>query len=142
MSNTREQLVQELVQKIKKVLQSGLAHSYPFKEYTLSRPQVILLFHVAKNKSGVPMKELAEHLCVTNGAITQFIDDLVEKKLLVRENDPKDRRSVRVRLPEENQEHFQAFKQQYMTTLMPRFDNLSTEELQTIVKLFEKIKTV
>lgn len=85
------------------------------------------------------MKELAEHLCVTSGAVTQFIDDLVEKKLLVREQDPHDRRSIRVRLSENDRAAFGTFKDQYIQSVMPRFDKLTSEELTTLLKLLEKI---
>lgn len=85
------------------------------------------------------MKELAEHLCVTSGAVTQFIDDLVEKKLLIREQDPKDRRSVRVRLSEDNREAFGEFKDHYIQSILPRFDKLTMEEMNTLLQLLEKI---
>lgn len=139
MANTREQLIEELVPKMKRAIRIGKLTSYPFKEHSLHMPHVGALFHIAKEKDGINMKDLAEQLCVTGGAVTQFIDELVSKKLIVREHSADDRRSVKVRLTDEAREHFKTFKQEYLKTITPRFAHLSEEELRTLIKLLDKI---
>lgn len=136
---TREQLIQEIIPKMKRVLRSGKLASYAINDQYLTLPQLHLLFHVSKEKTGVTMKELAEHLCVTGGAVTQFIDDLVEKDMLVREHDAADRRSVKVRLSKKGEEHFTNFKREYLKVLTPRFAHLTDEELEMMIKLLNKI---
>jgi len=141
MAKQREQLLHDILEKIIKLLKNTHMGTFPFKDYNISRPQAGLLFHLIKTKEdGVSMKELAEHLCVTSGAITQLIDDLVEKKLLVREHDVNDRRTVKVKLTPESLAHFHVFKQKYFKAISPSFDNLTDEELKTLQKLTEKIK--
>lgn len=44
------------------------------------------------------MRELAEHLELTNGACTALVDRLVERGAVVRQEDPSDKRAVRVTL--------------------------------------------
>jgi len=139
MTNTREQLIEELIPKMKRAIRFNKFSSYPFKEHSLSVPHVGALFHIAKEKDGINMKDLAEQLCVTGGAVTQFIDELVTKKLIIREQAEGDRRSVKVRLTDEAREHFKIFKQEYFRTVTPRFDHLSDDELRTLIKLLDKI---
>jgi DNA-binding MarR family transcriptional regulator len=81
MNSNREQLIEDIIPKMKRVLKLSKHNSYLFKEHSLSVPHVSALFQIAKEKDGMGMKDLAEQLCVTGGAVTQFIDDLVEKKL-------------------------------------------------------------
>lgn len=139
MDNERQQLVQEVIVKIKRFFRSTHAAGLSFKGHQLNRIHMGLLFHIAKN-DGVSMKELAEFLCVTGGAVTQFVDDLVEKKLVVREVDPQDRRGVKVSLSTETAKALPALKQKYFAMLAPRFSKLTTEELQTLHQLIDKLE--
>jgi len=139
MDEERQQLVQEVIGKIKRFFRSTHAAGLPFKEHHLNRIQMGLLFHISKN-NGTSMKELAEFLCVTNGAVTQFIDDLVEKKLVMREIDPQDRRGIKVSLSPDTAKALPALKQKYFEMIAPRFSKLTTKELQTLTQLIDKVE--
>ena len=141
MQQTREQLIQEFILKMKQVMKITRLTSYSFNGETITGPQAHLLFRISKEKTGVSMKELAEQLCVTSGAITQFIDELVEKKLLVRKPSSVDRRTVKVQLSESALMHLEVFKQEYIKIITPRFAKLTDEELQQLTRLFDKIGT-
>lgn len=138
MDDKRQQLVQEIIVKIKRFFRSTHAAGLSFKGHQLNRIHMGLLFYIAKN-DGVSMKELAEFLCVTNGAVTQFVDDLVEKKLVVREVDPQDRRGVKVSLSQDTAKELPELKKKYFAMIAPRFSKLTTEELQTLTQLIDKI---
>jgi DNA-binding MarR family transcriptional regulator len=114
---------------------------FPFGEFKLSRPQAMILFFIAKNKEGASSKDLAAFLNVTSGAITQFIDALVEKELVKREEDPKDRRILRMTLTESAKERFDAFKKNYHKSANPLFDGFSENEINQFIFLLNKINT-
>lgn len=141
MAQQRQELVQALMEKMICVVKSMHAgHGIPFGEFKLSRPQVMVLFFIARKKEGVLAKELALFLNVTSGAITQFIDILVQKKLLVRTADQYDRRTIRIQLTPFAQKKFAAFKKSYYSSVSPAFNNLSESEMQQIMAFLQKIK--
>lgn len=137
----RQQLLQELIEKMTGVLRGlHLGHGYLFKKYSLTRPHVVILFHLARDKDGLSVRYLADVLHVTSGAITQFLDNLFEKKLIVREEDAKDRRTMRIKLSKIAQVYFHKFKQNYFKAISPLFDSLTDKELQKLMSLITKIK--
>jgi DNA-binding MarR family transcriptional regulator len=86
----------------------------------------------------VSVKELAEVLSVTSGAVTQFVDALVEKGLVRREEDHDDRRLLRIKLTEYAHNNFKEFKKDYFESVSRVFDSLSDEEIQQLTGLLMK----
>lgn len=143
MNKKRELQLESLIEKMMCVMKSFHAHQgIPFGEFKLSRPQVMVLFFVFRQKDGATGKDLAKFLNVTSGAVTQFIDVLVKKKLLQREEDSKDRRILRIRLTSMAQEKFASFKKSYYKSMGPAFKGLSEAEIEQLAILIQKIKTV
>lgn len=143
MSKNREELLQALIEKMLGVVKSvHTGEGFPFGEFKLSRPQVMLLFFIAKKKEGVSVKELAIFLNVTSGAITQFIDILFKKGLVTREEDLKDRRILRIKLTQFAKNKLAAFKKNYYKAICPIFDGLNEKEIKQFLSLFNKIQIV
>jgi len=115
-------------------------HKFPFEELNLSRKEAIFLFMIAKSKEGVTSKDLALWLWISPGAVTQFIDNLISKNLVVREEDPIDRRLMRVTLTEFARSKFEGFRKGYLGKMTPYFSTLSDEELSQLNKLLEKLQ--
>ncbi|MCX6734818.1 MAG: MarR family transcriptional regulator [Candidatus Peregrinibacteria bacterium] len=140
MSKNREELLQKLIEKMMSVMKNmHSGHCFPFGELKLSRPQVSILFFISKSKDGVSSKELAEFLNVTSGAITQFIDPLVDEKLIRREEDENDRRITRMTLTESAKDKMAKFKKSYHKSVSASFDKFSEEEIVQFITLFNKI---
>ena len=140
MNKIREELLQTLVQHMMSVMKH-VRHSGPPPEPILSPPQVHLLFSIGGRKEGMSVKELAEHLSVTPGAITQFVDPLVEKGFVIREGDPNDRRVVRLKLTEQTRSQFNKFRQEHMMSMFKIFEVLTDDEIKQMVDLLAKIDT-
>ncbi len=140
MVKTREDLLQSLIEIMAGVMKGIRSkHGFPCGEFKLSRPQVMILFFMAKKKEGVSSKDLATFLNVTSGAITQFIDALVEKKLVKREEDAKDRRSLRLTLTISARNKFAVFKKNYYKSVSPLFKELNEKEIRQFISLLNKI---
>ena len=137
MKNSRQELLQTLIEKMRCVMKC-MHTGHPFGELTLGRPQVGILFLIARKKVA-SVKELAEMLSVTPGAISQFIDDLVEKKLVTREEDKKDRRILQIVLTKKAEDKFKEFKKNYFNSVRPLFDNLNDKELDQLISLLGKV---
>lgn len=140
MSKIREELLQLLFEQMKAVMKSmHPSHGFVFGEFTLSRQQVWIIFAVAKNKSGISVKDLSELLGVTSGAVTQFIDVLVEKKLVKRQEDKNDRRIIRIMLTKSAESNLSEFKKNYFIKMSHSFVNLNENELQQLITLLGKV---
>jgi DNA-binding MarR family transcriptional regulator len=140
MSKSRDELLESLIEKMTGVMKGMHAgHGFPFGDFKLSRPQVMILFFIARKKEGVSVKDLAAFLNVTSGAITQFIDVLAEKNLVSREEDTQDRRIIRIGLTEKAKDHFSAFKKNYYKAVSPAFSGFSEQEIEQFLFLLDKI---
>ena len=113
--------------------------SVPYGSHALSRPQTDILFFVANSVNGRTVKELASLLNVTSGAITQFTNDLVNKKLIFREENTEDRRYVSLKLSPFAKKEFENFKKEYFKNINPIFSELKDIEIQSLLKLISKI---
>lgn len=141
MSHGRKELLQLLGEKMASVVRRVHAcQDFHFCEYRLGQPQVRILFFIAKQKNNVAVKDLVEMLKVTPGAVTQFVDALVEMNLVRREEDEKDRRIIRVKLTELAISKLEEFRQSYLASASQVFDALSYEEIKEFIRLLDKVE--
>lgn len=63
----------------------------------LSPVYVGALYHISASKNPT-MRDIADYLCVTAPSASELVNELVSKGLLVRREDPEDRRIVRISL--------------------------------------------
>ena len=112
---------------------------YMFGHQYVSSSQVACIFQIAHNPQGLTVKELAERMGVTSGAITQFVNDLVIKRLVVRRQDTTDRRVFHMTLTLHAEKAMQEFKKQYFLHISPLFDTLTNDDMRILLSLLEKI---
>jgi DNA-binding MarR family transcriptional regulator len=140
--NTRKELLQSLGEKVASVMRRVYTgQGYRFREFKLGPPQIHILFFIAKQRKKVAVKDLAEMLRVTPGAITQLVDVLVDKDLVKREADPKDRRIIRIRLTELAINMLEEFRESYLASVSRAFNALSDAEIKELIRLLDKIDT-
>ena len=135
----REDLLQDLMEQMmcvgKQIHHGAMLHGPSF-----SPPQASLLFTIAsKKEEGISVKELAKKTGVTPGAITQFVDALVKKQLVRRDEDPADRRIVRLTLTDSARNHFSEFRSTFLSSATRAFDVLSDDEIAQISGLLAKV---
>jgi DNA-binding MarR family transcriptional regulator len=141
METSRENLLQSLIQRMTSIMKQVRHPAPPTGELQLSPPQANILFNLAHHKRGMSVKELAEFTGVTPGAITQFVDGLVEKGLVSREGDPTDRRVVRLKVTELAITQFEKFRQELLASFSKIFDVLTNAEIAQLLSLFDKIES-
>ncbi len=140
MGYERKELLQSLGEKMASVMRRVRAgQGFHFSEFRLGPPQVRILFFIAKQKEDVAVKDLAEMLKVTPGAVTQFVDALVEMDLVRREEDAKDRRIIRIKLTELAISKLEEFRKGYLASASWVFDVLSDAEIRELVRLLDKV---
>lgn len=140
MNKTRTHLLEQLLNHLGYISRSISApRGFSFGDVVLTKPQINIFFFVGHHQEGVAVKDIAKFLNVTKGAVTQFIDVLVEKNLVKREEDARDRRLQRIRLTEFAESRFDQVKQSYYLSLNKLFDALTDQEVEQLVSLLEKL---
>jgi len=141
MISTRPELLQTLIENLTQAIQDmHTGHSFPFGNFMLRKQQVMILFFIYKKKGVATVKDVANCLHVTPGAVTQFVDGLVEKKLVSREKNINDGRIINIKLTTAAEKKFNKFKNDYYITASQSFEGLSNNELEQFIKLIKKIK--
>jgi DNA-binding MarR family transcriptional regulator len=108
------------------------------KDSSVTPSQGFVLHFVAKKKKST-VKEIAEKLGITSSATTQLIDGLVRNDILERKEDPDDRRAVNLTLSATGKKKVAYMKEKGMEKMKEIFNPLSNEELETYLKLNQKI---
>jgi len=139
MSKPREELLRALMERLGTVMR-GMHAGQGFRcgDFAVGMPHVRILFSVAGKPEGISVKDLAETMGVTSGAVTQFIDSLVEKGLVRREEDQNDRRLLRIKLTEYAGDNIQEFKKDYFASVSRVFDSLSDDDVMQLTGLLMK----
>jgi DNA-binding MarR family transcriptional regulator len=141
METSRENLLQTLIQRMMSIMRHVRHPAPPLGEFPLSPPQANILFTIAHHPDGMSVKELAEHTGVTPGAITQFINGLVERGLVSRESDITDRRVVRLKITDMAMQQFEKFRQAHLDSFSKVFDVLSNAELTQLIAIMDKVES-
>lgn len=104
----------------------------------MSMLQMHTLLQVQEHGS-CSMKELAKAQKIVPATMTALVERLVKKDMLRREEDPEDRRVIRVRLTEGGKAALRAFYEEKQRRAVMFLDILSEEEQKTFVNLMKKI---
>jgi DNA-binding MarR family transcriptional regulator len=137
----REDLLQRTVESLSSIVRQ-LHRGALLQEFGLSPSQARLAFVIARSgEVGISVTELARMTHVTPGAITQFADALMVKGLLSREEDPDDRRVVRLKLTPAARSHMRAFRHRFLASMAGPFEVLSTDELRQLNDLLAKVSS-
>ncbi len=107
-------------------------------EMQITHPQWIVLHYVRKNGI-INIKDLANLLAITSSAVTQIVDGLVKKGLLLRKRNKEDRRLLNIELSVKARDKFDSIKSASFNTLSSLFDALDDEELRNYRDLNNKI---
>lgn len=101
------------------------------KEKNYSIPQLKTLIHLAHHQE-CNVSGLGEEFGVTNAAISQVMDKLVQQGLVLRSEDPQDRRQKVLVLTEEGKQIAQESQLERHKWLTNLINNLSQQEIEQI----------
>lgn len=90
-------------------------------------------------KGHPPMKEVAEHLCITPPSATSLINSLVAERLLVRTRDRLDRRTVRLGLTPAGRRKLDRGIRLFQDRVAEAVSGLSPREQEQMIRLFKKM---
>lgn len=137
---TRQDLLQIIIDRLISVMRLFRHHPVPGMP-VLSPPMAHVLFTVAMHDGGVSVKDLSEIIGVTPGAITQFVNTLVEKGLVLREEDTSDRRIVRLKIAQLANDQMEKLRQDSLASAIRIFETINDDELRQLIDILSKIDT-
>jgi DNA-binding MarR family transcriptional regulator len=100
-------------------------------------PQLRLM-HLLFLKDCRPVGELAEEMNVRPATVTGLTDRLVRQELIERQDDPEDRRIVRVALTPEGRRVLGEIETASRAYLQVIFDRLGPDDVEKLIDLFER----
>ncbi len=98
-----------------------------------SIPQFFLLMHL-RHREHCGISDLSEHMEISNAAASQLVDKLVHAELLVRTEDPDDRRAKQVTLSQKGKELIQQGIEERYRWVEELADVLSVEEKMKVTE--------
>ena len=97
------------------------------KEFKTSLSRFDVLAQLERFPDGLTMSDLSRRLIVSNGAITGLVDKLMVGGMVMRQDDPRDRRSVIVRLTRKGRESFARMARRHEEWVVSILGDLSVE---------------
>lgn len=85
------------------------------------------------------MTDISNAFNVTLSNVTSLIDRLIEKKYVMREDDPEDRRIVRVKLNRKGEDVVKIFEEHRKKHMNAFLQKMTDDEADTLIKIMEKI---
>jgi DNA-binding MarR family transcriptional regulator len=101
-------------------------------QFKTTLPRFDLMAQLERAPQGLQMGELSRRLLVTGGNVTGIVDQLERAGLLVRAEDPADRRAYLVKLTKEGRRQFAQMAAAHETWIEKLFSGLSVREQRTL----------
>lgn len=142
----REQVFDEFMEMLYKISRKVYAYDSIPRKYGTNDLLYMVEAHTIKligKKEYIGVTDIANITGKTKGAVSQIVDKLVEKKVLVKEKDPEDNRRIKLSLTEKGQTiykyHRQLDKRNYML-MLKHMNNISTDEFLICNKVFVNLE--
>jgi DNA-binding MarR family transcriptional regulator len=95
-----------------------------------------------KRNGMLSMSEIGKQLSIPKPHVTVIIDKLIDEGYVTRENDPADRRIIKIRLTQKGLKDFEEIKQAISESLKEKISSLPAEELQLLKDSSENVKNI
>jgi DNA-binding MarR family transcriptional regulator len=110
------------------------------EQFGLSVEQFHILRHVRRGQGSV--SELAEARHISRAAISQAVDTLVQKGLIARTTDVRDRRYIRLALTESGDALLDGVFDNVSQWMMQALSSLSGEDLDALVRAMDSLRKI
>jgi len=118
----------------------ALIRSHLRTEFDTTLPRFDLMAQLERHPEGLKMGELSKRMMVTGGNVTGITDQLVAEGLVVREDNPRDRRAYIVKLTAKGREFFDGMARAHESWVIGFFDGLKEDEKIALHLLLGQLK--
>ena len=110
------------------------------EQFKGSLPRFDLMAQLDRQPGGMKMRELSRRLMVTGGNVTGLTDRLVAEGLVVRHDDPADRRACTVKLTTEGRRQFRTMARAHEAWVAELLGGLSAAQQAQLFELLGQLK--
>ena len=110
------------------------------KEFGITLPRFDLMAQLERNPGGLKMNELSRRLMVSGGNVTGLTDQLEKEGLVVRSDDPGDRRAYTVKLTPAGRMLFARMAAVHEQWVIELFSGLNATEKTQVHRLLARLK--
>ncbi|MFA7278560.1 MAG: MarR family transcriptional regulator [Sterolibacterium sp.] len=110
-------------------------------QFSITLPRFDLMAQLERAPDGMKMGELSKRMMVTGGNVTGITDQLVAEGLVVRQDNPKDRRAYNVKLTAEGRKAFMKMAAAHEKWIVDLLGHLSEKENEQLYQLLAKLKS-
>ena len=135
-NNKTEGKIEDLMMMFQHRIMSELRSEAIKLNLTIS--QIEVLHYIDKHKNPI-MRDIANHLHITPPSVTAIIESLVDKNLLKREFDKKDRRIVRIVGTAKAIKTFTFFKNKKLLIIRNIFSGLNKKDEMELVRILSLV---
>jgi DNA-binding MarR family transcriptional regulator len=141
MTVTPEESARELLEVVPTVMREIRSQMRSRGSLDLTVPQFRTLAFVNRNK-GSSLCEVADHMGMTPPSASTLVNGLIERGMMKREEQPDDRRRVRLTVTRRGQAILEASTHATMTYLSKKLNSVSADDREIIVKAMETLRSV
>lgn len=135
----RDALIQQLFENVSAMKRSMASHwQLTNHDCPVSQAQLELLFTI-RHMQPVSFKQIAAHLHLTPGAVSQLVEGLEQHQLVNRQADPHDRRVQCLELSQNGTVLLRGIEQRRRSLMQAIAEDLSDEELELWLRVQTKI---
>lgn len=109
-------------------------------KFKTTLPRFDLMSQLERNPDGLKMSELSRRMMVTGGNVTGITDQLVAEGLVVREDNPQDRRAYIVKLTKDGRRVFRKWAVDHEGWIVRLFEGLDKQEKEQLYTLLAQLK--
>jgi len=114
-------------------------HARIFSRVRLTHQQFVIL-HYLNREGATKMSDLARMMSVTTAAMTGLVTRLVRDGYVMRENDPDDRRIVRIALTPKGSRVARYMDEQGRRTIMDIYGRITQKEREEYLRILSHLK--
>lgn len=90
-------------------------------------------------KGDISQKDMQNRLQIQSGSMSEIINKLESRELLIRQRDEKDKRKMILHLTEKGKNDVEHYTQNYQNDVIQYFDVLTCEEKENLEKILQKL---
>ncbi len=109
-------------------------------QFSITLPRFDLMAQLERAPDGMKMGELSKRMMVTGGNVTGITDQLVAEGLVMRQDNPKDRRAYNVKLTAEGRRAFMKMATAHEQWIVDLLGDLNEKERDQLYILLAKLK--
>jgi DNA-binding MarR family transcriptional regulator len=118
----------------------GQIRSHLRNDFDITLPRFDLMAQLERHPEGLKMGELSKRMMVTGGNVTGITDQLVDEGLVVRDDNPKDRRAYIVKLTTAGRKVFKQMAEAHEKWVLELFSGLNERDTASFYKLLAQLK--